>query len=189
MLGAVPPAEKGRVWGRHAPDGSASPRVGAGTAEQAVESPRVCDRQRAVPRPSSCPQRGWGVSGQKPPPVAPVAFRGPACRQRPGAHFPARWGKHPCPQPVWRRVWGGDPSRWRPRPAHRPAHRPAVPPDPETPLDCEVSLWSSWGLCAGACGRPGAKSRTRYVRVRPANHGAPCPPLEEEAPCDPDNCV
>nr|XP_014331826.1 PREDICTED: spondin-2 [Bos mutus] len=41
MLGAVPPAEKGRVWGRHAPDGSASPRVGAGTAEQAVESPRA----------------------------------------------------------------------------------------------------------------------------------------------------
>ncbi|XP_010856024.1 PREDICTED: spondin-2, partial [Bison bison bison] len=35
-------------------------------------------------------------------------------------------------------------------------------PDPETPLDCEVSLWSSWGLCAGPCGRPGAKSRTRY---------------------------
>uniref|UniRef100_A0A8B9Y1S3 Spondin domain-containing protein n=1 Tax=Bos mutus grunniens TaxID=30521 RepID=A0A8B9Y1S3_BOSMU len=62
-------------------------------------------------------------------------------------------------------------------------------PDPETPLDCEVSLWSSWGLCAGPCGRPGTKSRTRYVRVRPANHGAPCPPLEEEAPCDPDNCV
>ncbi|XP_006067447.3 spondin-2 isoform X2 [Bubalus bubalis] len=62
-------------------------------------------------------------------------------------------------------------------------------PDPETPLDCEVSLWSSWGLCAGPCGRPGAKSRTRYVRVRPANHGAPCPPLEEEAPCEPDNCV
>ncbi|XP_070318512.1 spondin-2 [Odocoileus virginianus] len=62
-------------------------------------------------------------------------------------------------------------------------------PDPETPLDCEVSLWSSWGLCAGPCGRLGAKSRTRYVRVRPANHGAPCPPLEEEAPCDPDNCV
>ncbi|XP_060003451.1 spondin-2 isoform X2 [Lagenorhynchus albirostris] len=62
-------------------------------------------------------------------------------------------------------------------------------PAPETPLDCEVSLWSSWGLCAGPCGRPGAKSRTRYVRARPANHGAPCPLLEEEAPCVPDNCV
>lgn len=96
------------------------------------------------------------------PPVAPLAFRGPAAQR-------------------------AEESPSRPRP--RPAHRPLSPPDPETPLDCEVSLWSSWGLCAGPCGRPGAKSRTRYVRVRPANHGAPCPALEEEAPCDPDNCV
>uniref|UniRef100_A0A2K5J191 Spondin domain-containing protein n=1 Tax=Colobus angolensis palliatus TaxID=336983 RepID=A0A2K5J191_COLAP len=60
---------------------------------------------------------------------------------------------------------------------------------PETPLDCEVSLWSSWGLCGGPCGRLGAKSRTRYVRVQPANNGSPCPDLEEEAECVPDNCV
>ncbi|XP_023376001.1 spondin-2 [Pteropus vampyrus] len=60
---------------------------------------------------------------------------------------------------------------------------------PETPLDCEVSLWSSWGLCGGPCGKLGAKSRTRYIRVQPANHGAPCPELEEEAECIPDNCV
>ncbi|KAM8803596.1 spondin-2 [Rhynchonycteris naso] len=60
---------------------------------------------------------------------------------------------------------------------------------PETPLDCEVSLWSSWGLCAGPCGKLGAKIRTRYVRVQPANHGASCPALEEEAECIPDNCV
>uniref|UniRef100_A0A8C3WJK7 Spondin-2 n=1 Tax=Catagonus wagneri TaxID=51154 RepID=A0A8C3WJK7_9CETA len=61
-------------------------------------------------------------------------------------------------------------------------------PAPETPLDCEVSLWSSWGLCAGPCGQLGARSRTRYVRVQPANHGAPCPGLREEAECVPDNC-
>ncbi|XP_012638836.1 spondin-2 [Microcebus murinus] len=60
---------------------------------------------------------------------------------------------------------------------------------PETPLDCEVSLWSSWGLCAGHCGKLGAKTRTRYVRVQPANNGTPCPELEEEAECVPDNCV
>ncbi|XP_017655787.1 spondin-2 isoform X2 [Nannospalax galili] len=60
---------------------------------------------------------------------------------------------------------------------------------PETPLDCEVSLWSSWGLCGGPCGKLGAKSRTRYVRVQPANNGTPCPELEEEAECSPDNCV
>ncbi|XP_008567744.1 PREDICTED: spondin-2, partial [Galeopterus variegatus] len=60
---------------------------------------------------------------------------------------------------------------------------------PETPLDCEVSLWSSWGLCGGPCGEPGSKSRTRYVRVQPANDGTPCPKLEEETECVPDNCV
>ncbi|XP_045384277.1 spondin-2 isoform X1 [Lemur catta] len=60
---------------------------------------------------------------------------------------------------------------------------------PETPLDCEVSLWSSWGLCTGPCGKLGAKTRTRYVRVQPANNGTPCPELEEEAECVPDNCV
>lgn len=60
---------------------------------------------------------------------------------------------------------------------------------PETPLDCEVSLWSSWGLCGGPCGKLGAKSRTRYVRVQPANNGTPCPELEEKAECTPDNCV
>ncbi|XP_004432263.1 PREDICTED: spondin-2 [Ceratotherium simum simum] len=62
-------------------------------------------------------------------------------------------------------------------------------PVPETPLDCEVSLWSSWGLCGGPCGKLGARSRTRYVLVQPANHGAPCPELEEEAECVPDNCI
>ncbi|XP_016050099.1 spondin-2 [Erinaceus europaeus] len=60
---------------------------------------------------------------------------------------------------------------------------------PETPLDCEVSLWSSWGLCGGPCGQLGSKSRTRFVRVQPANRGAPCPELQEEAQCTPDNCV
>ncbi|XP_030046932.1 spondin-2 [Microcaecilia unicolor] len=59
----------------------------------------------------------------------------------------------------------------------------------ETPLDCEVSLWSSWGLCKGSCGSLGSKSRTRYIRLKPSNSGAPCPSLEEEAECEPDNCV
>lgn len=60
---------------------------------------------------------------------------------------------------------------------------------PETPLDCEVSLWSSWGLCRGPCGKLGVKSRTRYVLVQPANNGTPCPMPEEETECVPDNCV
>uniref|UniRef100_A0A286XZY2 Spondin-2 n=2 Tax=Cavia porcellus TaxID=10141 RepID=A0A286XZY2_CAVPO len=60
---------------------------------------------------------------------------------------------------------------------------------PETPLDCEVSLWSSWGLCRGPCGKLGTKVRTRYIRMQPANNGTPCPALEEETECVPDNCV
>ncbi|KAM4809717.1 spondin-2 [Rhinophrynus dorsalis] len=59
----------------------------------------------------------------------------------------------------------------------------------ETPLDCEVSLWSPWGLCKGICGSTGVKSRTRYIRLKPANNGTACPDLEEEKECDPENCV
>ncbi|XP_032654689.1 spondin-2 [Chelonoidis abingdonii] len=59
----------------------------------------------------------------------------------------------------------------------------------ETPLDCEISLWSSWGLCRGTCGKIGTKTRTRYVRLQPANNGTPCPNLDEETECEPDNCV
>uniref|UniRef100_A0A8C5SKK8 Spondin 2 n=1 Tax=Laticauda laticaudata TaxID=8630 RepID=A0A8C5SKK8_LATLA len=59
----------------------------------------------------------------------------------------------------------------------------------ETPLDCETSLWSSWGLCRGTCGNLGTKKRTRYVLLQPANHGTPCPDLSEETHCEPDNCV
>ncbi|XP_015283349.1 PREDICTED: spondin-2 [Gekko japonicus] len=59
----------------------------------------------------------------------------------------------------------------------------------ETPLDCETSLWSSWGLCRGTCGHLGTKSRTRYIHLHPANNGTPCPNLNEETDCEPDNCV
>ncbi|XP_035280908.1 spondin-2b isoform X1 [Anguilla rostrata] len=58
-----------------------------------------------------------------------------------------------------------------------------------TPLDCEVSAWSPWGLCWGKCGEPGVRRRTRYIHLHPANNGADCPPLEEDKTCDPDNCV
>ncbi|KAM6448234.1 spondin-2 isoform 1-T2 [Liasis olivaceus] len=59
----------------------------------------------------------------------------------------------------------------------------------ETPLDCETSLWSSWGLCRGTCGNLGVKKRTRYILLQPANSGTPCPDLSEETQCEPDNCV
>ncbi|XP_036407855.1 spondin-2b [Megalops cyprinoides] len=60
---------------------------------------------------------------------------------------------------------------------------------PDTPLDCEVSVWSPWGLCQGKCGEPGVRHRTRYIHLHPANNGVACPPLEEDKICDPDNCV
>ncbi|XP_061582239.1 spondin-2a isoform X1 [Cololabis saira] len=58
-----------------------------------------------------------------------------------------------------------------------------------TPLDCEVSLWSSWGLCLGPCSRGGVRHRTRYILLRPANAGSPCPELEEQAECVPHSCM
>ncbi|CDQ79707.1 unnamed protein product [Oncorhynchus mykiss] len=59
----------------------------------------------------------------------------------------------------------------------------------ETPLDCEVSMWSSWGLCLGPCSRGGVRHRTRYILLRPANAGTPCPELEEQTECTPHNCL
>lgn len=59
----------------------------------------------------------------------------------------------------------------------------------ETPLDCEVSLWSSWGLCLGPCSRGGVRHRTRYILLQPANAGTPCPELEEQAECVPYSCM
>ncbi|XP_077466396.1 spondin-2a [Stigmatopora argus] len=58
-----------------------------------------------------------------------------------------------------------------------------------TPLDCEVSLWSSWGLCLGPCSRGGVRHRTRYILLRPANAGDPCPELEEQAECVAHGCL
>ncbi|ELR60808.1 Spondin-2 [Bos mutus] len=51
------------------------------------------------------------------------------------------------------------------------------------------------GLGAGALSsklgsRPAQRFQLKALQASTAqNHGAPCPPLEEEAPCDPDNCV
>uniref|UniRef100_A0A667ZSC9 Spondin 2a, extracellular matrix protein n=1 Tax=Myripristis murdjan TaxID=586833 RepID=A0A667ZSC9_9TELE len=64
-----------------------------------------------------------------------------------------------------------------------------LPNSIKTPLDCEVSLWSSWGLCLGPCSRGGIRHRTRYILLRPANAGAPCPELEEQAECTPHHCL
>ncbi|XP_043912659.1 spondin-2-like [Protopterus annectens] len=57
-----------------------------------------------------------------------------------------------------------------------------------TPLDCEVSDWSSWGLCSRLCGK-GIRKRTRYVILQPANNGEPCPELAMEEECEDALCV
>uniref|UniRef100_A0A4W3J8K8 Spondin-2-like n=1 Tax=Callorhinchus milii TaxID=7868 RepID=A0A4W3J8K8_CALMI len=41
-----------------------------------------------------------------------------------------------------------------------------------TPLDCEVSNWSTWGLCSHRCGIS-TRQRTRYIVQLPANAGDP----------------
>lgn len=57
-----------------------------------------------------------------------------------------------------------------------------------TPLDCEVSDWSSWGLCSRLCDK-GIRKRTRYVILQPANNGEPCPELVMEEECVDSHCV
>ncbi|XP_029465957.1 spondin-2-like [Rhinatrema bivittatum] len=56
-----------------------------------------------------------------------------------------------------------------------------------TPLDCEVSMWSSWGLCSRLCGK-GTRERTRYIVVHPANDGEPCSTLLEKEDCEDSSC-
>uniref|UniRef100_A0AAZ3Q1I1 Spondin 2b, extracellular matrix protein n=1 Tax=Oncorhynchus tshawytscha TaxID=74940 RepID=A0AAZ3Q1I1_ONCTS len=58
-----------------------------------------------------------------------------------------------------------------------------------TPLDCEVSVWSPWGLCKGKCGDSSVRNRTRYIHLQPANNWVVCPPLEEEIKYISNNCL
>ncbi|XP_048399703.1 spondin-2-like [Stegostoma tigrinum] len=58
----------------------------------------------------------------------------------------------------------------------------------ETPLDCKVSSWSSWGLCNGDCTQFGTRSRTRFIHTWPSSSGTPCPDLEQKRKCIPRNC-
>ncbi|XP_051789536.1 spondin-2a [Erpetoichthys calabaricus] len=73
-------------------------------------------------------------------------------------------------------------------PSHHMRRVPGIQQFSETPLDCEVSRWSSWGLCSAPCAQAGLRQRTRFVLLRPANDGEPCPDLEEESPCVREGC-
>ncbi|XP_078080470.1 spondin-2-like [Mustelus asterias] len=56
-----------------------------------------------------------------------------------------------------------------------------------TPLDCEVSVWSSWGLCSHSCGI-GIRERTRFILQHPANDGETCPTLLIQEECEESPC-
>ncbi|XP_039631560.1 spondin-2a isoform X1 [Polypterus senegalus] len=74
-------------------------------------------------------------------------------------------------------------------PSHHIRRVPGTQHFSETPLDCEVSRWSSWGLCsAPQCAQTGLRQRTRFVLLSPANDGEPCPDLEEQSPCVREGC-
>ncbi|GCC35743.1 spondin-2-like isoform X1 [Chiloscyllium punctatum] len=56
-----------------------------------------------------------------------------------------------------------------------------------TPLDCEVSAWSPWGLCSHSCGI-GIRERTRFIIQHPANDGETCPSLLTQEECKESPC-
>jgi len=55
------------------------------------------------------------------------------------------------------------------------------------PVDCAMSDWSSWSQCTQACGT-GATSRTRTISAQPLNGGLPCGDIEEDDPCNTQQC-
>merc|ERR1711962_169241 len=57
----------------------------------------------------------------------------------------------------------------------------------QCPVDCEVEDWSSWTKCSATCGG-GTKTRGRGVVQEAEKGGAVCPALEEEEPCNTDQC-
>ncbi|XP_078421240.1 spondin-2-like isoform X1 [Cetorhinus maximus] len=57
-----------------------------------------------------------------------------------------------------------------------------------TPLDCEVSVWSLWGLCSHRCGI-GIRERTRFILQHPANDGETCPTLLIQEECEESPCL
>merc|ERR1719447_2721711 len=58
---------------------------------------------------------------------------------------------------------------------------------PDIVVDCKVEDWSTWSDCSATCGG-GTKTRGRGVLQEAENGGAVCPALEEEEPCNTDQC-
>jgi uncharacterized protein YegL len=54
-------------------------------------------------------------------------------------------------------------------------------------VNCELDDWSDWSECTRECGG-GATTRSRSVKVHPANGGQSCKPLTEAQECNADTC-
>ncbi len=55
------------------------------------------------------------------------------------------------------------------------------------PQDCVVSSWSAWSACTKACGG-GVQTQTRTVDTPAANGGAACLVLQQQQPCNKQEC-
>ncbi|CAD7937054.1 unnamed protein product [Amoebophrya sp. A25] len=53
--------------------------------------------------------------------------------------------------------------------------------------NCQVSHWSSWGLCSTTCGTS-VRTRVRDVLAQPGGSGAACPDLVESEDCSVPSC-
>ncbi|CAD7956387.1 unnamed protein product [Amoebophrya sp. A25] len=63
-----------------------------------------------------------------------------------------------------------------------------IPDCHKTPIDCQLSAWSSWGRCSKDCGG-GQRNRTRTVEVEAAHDGKTCDgALSEVEPCNTAPC-
>jgi hypothetical protein len=57
------------------------------------------------------------------------------------------------------------------------------------PLPCVVGAWAAWGNCTAACGAGnGLRTHARQVLQRPRHGGRPCPPLQQQEPCNTQPC-
>ena len=58
---------------------------------------------------------------------------------------------------------------------------------PDCPIKCQVSSWSSWSRCDVTCGN-GTQSRDRNIIVEPSTNGGTCPRLTDARTCANNPC-
>merc|ERR1719434_226738 len=55
------------------------------------------------------------------------------------------------------------------------------------PVDCVMSMWSSWSKCTKEC-EGGVQGRTRSILTKPKNGGMSCNTVSESEPCNTGSC-